>query len=333
MEIRRSRSEDLPAILALYGRARDFMRKSGNMTQWEGVDAPETRAEADIREGRSFLCCEEDEILAVFAFEPNADDPTYREISDGEWPDHGSYGVLHRIAVGTPGRDVAGFCFDWCAARCRRLRADTHESNRTMQRALEKNGFQRCGTIRVDDGSERIAFARPDTVWIPQDEGRRKKLCWICGILYALALMLALVLIGDILRALGTSLLWLVPAAVLIALPGVLTIAPRLRHGGGVGVGPEGLDHHLAEPALHGAFPWSDFRAAAFNRRQRELELELRDPDAFFDTLPKRTRRTLRQRRIRRDVLPLPCLLLTKSNRLRLERLVHNYLEVNDQSK
>ena len=41
MEIRRSKPGDLPAILALYGSARDFMRKSGNMTQWEGIDAPE----------------------------------------------------------------------------------------------------------------------------------------------------------------------------------------------------------------------------------------------------------------------------------------------------
>ena len=333
MEIRRSKPGDLPAILALYGSARDFMRKSGNLTQWEGIDAPETRAEADIAEGRSFLCCEGDEILAVFAFEPEADDPTYREITDGRWPDEGPYGVLHRIAVGTPGRDVAGFCFDWCAARCRQLRADTHESNRAMQRAMEKNGFRRCGVIRVADGSERIAFYRPETVWIPQDEGRRRKLGWLCGGLYALALALMLILMGDILRALEISPLWLLPAAALFALPGVLTIAPRLKKGGGVGVGPEGLDHHLAEPALHGFFPWSDFRAAAFDRRQRELELELRDPDAFFDALPKRTRRTLRQRRIRSDVLPLPCLLLTKPDRQRLARLARNFLEASDPSK
>ena len=333
MEIRRSRSEDLSVILALYGSARDFMRKSGNMTQWEGIDAPETRAAADIAEGRSFVCCEGDGILAVFAFEPEADDPTYREITDGAWPDDGPYGVLHRIAVGAPGRDVAGFCLDWCAARCRQLRADTHESNLAMQRALKKNGFRRCGIIRVSDGSERIAFARPATVWIPQDEKRRRKLIWICGALYALALLLALVLIGDILRATGTGLLWLVPVTILIALPGVLTIAPRLRSGGGVGVGPDGLDHHLAEPALHGTFPWSDFCSAAFDRRQRELELELRDPDAFFDALPKRTRRTLRQRRIRSNVLPLPCLLLTKPDRLRLARLVCNYLDVNNKLK
>ena len=327
MEIRRTYPEDLETILALYDSARDFMRKNGNQTQWAGIDAPQTRAKSDILEGRSFLCCEGEEILAVFAFEPEADDPTYRQITDGAWPDDGPYGVLHRIAVGRPGQDVAGFCFDWCAARCRQLRADTHEDNKAMQRALEKNGFKRCGIIRVADGSERIAYSRPDTVWIPQDEGRRKKLGWICGGLYGLALVLAMVLLADILRALGASLLWLVPLAAIIALPGVLLIAPRLRKGGGVGVGPKGVDHHLAEPALHGMFPWSDFTGAAFNRGERELELTLRDPDEFFDALPRRTRKALRQRRVRKDVLPLPCLLLTKADRHRLARLAGIYLD------
>lgn len=327
MEIRRAYPEDLERILELYDSARDFMRKTGNMTQWEGIDAPQTRAQLDILEGRCFLCCEDGQTLAVFAFEPEADDPTYREIWDGAWPDSGPYGVLHRLAVGTPGRNVAGFCFDWCAARCRQLRADTHEDNKPMQRALEKNGFVRCGIIRVADGTERIAYYRPDTVWIVQDESRRKTLGWICGGLYALAAVLALVLVGDILRAMGGHWLWLAPLAAVMALPGVLMIAPRLKKGGGIGVGPAGIDHHLAEPALHGSYPWTDFTGAEFSRGERELELELRDPDAFFDKLPKRTRRALRQRRVRSDVLPLPCLLLSKSDRARLLRLARNYLE------
>ncbi len=327
MEIRRSKPEDLETVLALYDSARDFMRQNGNLTQWDGIDAPQGRAEADIAVGRSFVCCEDGEILAVFAFEPEADDPTYREIWDGAWPDDGPYGVLHRIAVGRPGRDVAGYCFDWCAARCRQLRADTHASNVPMQRAMEKNSFVRCGVIRVADGSERIAYYRPETVWIAQDEARRVKLGWICGALYAPAVVLAMVLVFDVIRAMDASWFWLFFAAAVLVLPGVLMVAPRLRAGGGIGVGPEGIDHHLGEPALHGLFPWSDFTGARFNRGERELELTLRDPDAFFDKLPKRTYRALRQRRVKNDVLPLPCLLLTKADRARLKRLIQTGIE------
>ena len=327
MHIRHTRPEDLPDILALYERATAFMRKNGNQTQWADGDSPLGKAEADIDRGLSYACCEEGRILAVFVFEPEADEAAYRAVRDGAWPDDGPYGVLHRIAVGVPGRDVAGFCFDWCAARCRQLRADTHADNVPMQRAFAKNGFLHAGIVTLDDGTDRIAYWRPAAVTLNQDEKRRKTRLCVCAALYCLAMLLALALVFDILRAMRASLLWLLPVAAAMALPGILAIVPRLKKGGGVTVGPEGIDTRLAEPALHGVFPWQDFTGAAFSRGQRSLELTLRDPEGFWDKLPRRTRRALRQRRVRTDALPLPCLLLTKSDRQRLERLVKIYLE------
>ena len=46
------------------------------------------------------------------------------------------------------------------AAAGHRLRADTHADNLTMQRCLEREGFVRCGTIYVEDGTPRVAFER-----------------------------------------------------------------------------------------------------------------------------------------------------------------------------
>lgn len=327
MEIRHTRPEDLSGILALYEAGTAFMRKNGNPTQWADADSPLGKAEADIALGRSYVCCEGDERLAVFVFEPEADEPAYRTVRDGQWPDEGPYGVLHRIAVGVPGRDVAGYCFDWCAARCRQLRADTHADNRAMQQALAKNGFLRAGVVTLEDGTDRIAYWRPAEITLHQDEKRRKARLWLCAGLYGAAMLLALALVYDILRAMDASLLWLVLLAAVMALPGILSIVPRLAKGGGVTLGPEGIETRLAEPALHGFYPWSDFTAAAFTRGERALELTLRDPDAFWEKLPKRTQRALRQRRVRNDTLPLPCLLLTKRDRGRLERLAAIYLE------
>ena len=326
MEIRPSERSDLPAILALYESATAFMRENGNLTQWADADSPMGKAEDDIALGRSYVCCDGDEVLAVFVFEPEADEAPYRAIRDGQWPDEGPYGVLHRIAVGVPGRDVAGYCFDWCAARCRQLRADTHADNRAMQKAFAKNGFVRAGIVTLDDGTDRIAYYRPAEITLYQDEKRRRTLLALCAALYGLAMLLALVLLYDILRAMGASLLWLPAIAAVMALPGILAIVPRLKKGGSVTLGPEGIDTRLAEPALHGTWPWSDFTAAAFTRGQRALELTLRDPDAFWPKLPKRTRRALRQRRVRTDALPLPCLLLTRQDRNRLKRLADVYL-------
>ncbi len=72
------------------------------------------------------------------------------------------YGVIHRIAVSDAvrGRGVAGFIFDTCFAKCQNLKIDTHRDNLPMQRALEKNGFIRCGIICLANGDERIAYQR-----------------------------------------------------------------------------------------------------------------------------------------------------------------------------
>lgn len=320
MEIRHTRPEDLEKILELYDSARAFMRKTGNMTQWGEGDKPHNRAAEDIEIGLSYVCCEGDEILAVFAFEPEADDPTYRVISDGAWPQCESYGVLHRIAVGRPGKDVAGFCFEWCSARCHQLRVDTHADNKPMQKALAKNGFTRCGIIQTFDGTDRIAFARDENYRISQSETRRKRLFAAAMGLYTVAVILALVLAEDILRALDASSLFLIPLFVLLMIPGLLAIAPRLRKGGGIDIGPEGFRSQLGERALHCSCRWEDFRAAAFGKGEKTVELEPKAPEAFFAALPKRVRKALKQRRVKNETLPLKCLLLSKYDRKRLLR-------------
>ena len=117
--------------------------------------------EQDIQKGQSYVCDADGQLLAVFVFFCG-EEPTYREIFDGQWPDDGPYGVLHRIVVARQGRGVARACYDWCSARCRTLRADTHLDNLPMQRSLQKAGFVRCGVIYVEDGSPREAFSRPE---------------------------------------------------------------------------------------------------------------------------------------------------------------------------
>ncbi|MFR1314947.1 MAG: GNAT family N-acetyltransferase, partial [Clostridium perfringens] len=40
------------------------------------------------------------------------------------------------------------------------IKIDTHRDNISMQRAVVKNDFQKCGIIYLEDGSERIAFEK-----------------------------------------------------------------------------------------------------------------------------------------------------------------------------
>ncbi len=333
MEIRPTKPEELEQILKLYAQARDFMQKQGNPTQWRNTEPKREQVLRDIAEGHSYVCREGAELLGVFSFEPAADDPTYHEIREGAWPESESYGVLHRIAVAQPGRGVAGFCLDWCGLQCEQLRVDTHKDNLPMQRAMEKNGLRRCGIITTYDGTDRLAYARPGRVWLSQDAAKRRKLLATSFGLYGLAVLTALGLLADLIRLTGGRWLLLLPVFLIMALPGCLLIAPRLRKGGGIGLDAQGIENRLVEPALHGSYAWEDFSGVEPGPRERSVELLPRDPEEFFHRLPRRTRKALRQKRVRSDTLPLSCLLLTPQDKKRLLRLLRTGISLHLKTK
>ena len=63
------------------------------------------------------------------------------------------------------GRGVAGELFKNIEEVClenniNNIKIDTHRENKSMQRFLNKNGFEYCGIIYLKDGAERIAFEK-----------------------------------------------------------------------------------------------------------------------------------------------------------------------------
>ena len=158
MTIRRSAPSDLPAILAIYSHAREFMRSSGNPTQWSDSRPYESLVIADIEAGDSYVIKQGDKIIGVFAL-VIGEDPTYRNI-DGEWLNAEPYGTIHRIASSGVAHGVFAACLEFCFERISNLRIDTHENNAPMRHLLEKYGFKRCGTIWVDDGTPRTAYQK-----------------------------------------------------------------------------------------------------------------------------------------------------------------------------
>ncbi len=156
-QIRKATWDDFSRILQIYAEAREYMRQSGNPNQWWDYHPAESLLREDIQAQKLNVCVEDDEILGVFYYE-QGDDPSYRRIDQGKWLNEEPYGVIHRIASAHRGRGVASFCFDWALQQCPQLRIDTHEDNLAMQKALEKNGFVRCGIIYIFNGDERIAY-------------------------------------------------------------------------------------------------------------------------------------------------------------------------------
>ncbi len=159
--IRKATYDDINNILAVYESARSFMRLTGNLAQWTGGYPSREIVEDNIAKESLYICEENEILLGVFYFAEEYD-PTYRTIYDGEWLNDLPYAVIHRIAVSANarGKGVAGFIFNHCFKRCSNLKIDTHRDNIPMQRALEKNGFKRCGIIHLLNGDERVAFQR-----------------------------------------------------------------------------------------------------------------------------------------------------------------------------
>lgn len=159
LSIRPAAKQDFPRILEIYAQARQFMAANGNPTQW-GTNYPQPDlVQEDLENRNLYVCVDGDRIVGVFCYFQGIDED-YLEIYEGSWLSNEPYGVMHRLAVGAHSRGIAAFCFSYAYNRCRNLRIDTHRDNLPMQRALAKNGFQRCGIIRSRYGGERIAYQK-----------------------------------------------------------------------------------------------------------------------------------------------------------------------------
>lgn len=86
------------------------------------------------------------------------EDPTYRYIEDGEWLNNEPYVSIHRIAGDGQVHGLFSCAANYCKDIISNVRIDTHENNLVMQRQIVKNGFRKCGTIYVADGTARIAY-------------------------------------------------------------------------------------------------------------------------------------------------------------------------------
>lgn len=157
--IRLAETGDLPRILEIYATARDFMRQTGNPTQWAGGYPPREVLEEDIRAKRLYVLEGSEGLCGCFMLAAGPD-PTYARIFGGGWASDLPYGVIHRVASDGSQRGVLGRCVAFAGEKFRHLRIDTHEKNIPMQRALSREGFIRRGVIHTHDGTPRLAYDR-----------------------------------------------------------------------------------------------------------------------------------------------------------------------------
>jgi len=157
MSIRQAVLNDLDTVMEIYAYAKKYMAETGNPTQWDEGYPNWDVLKADILRNQCYVYEDGEEIQAVFVL-ALGEEPAYRRIEDGAWRNDAPYGTIHRLASRGRVRGVSTACFDFCKAQMDNLRSDTHQDNQIMQHLLEKNGFERCGIIHIENGSPRIAY-------------------------------------------------------------------------------------------------------------------------------------------------------------------------------
>lgn len=156
MTVRKATMNDLERIDAIYQRAREYMKETGNPNQWKNYHPALETITEDIELGQLYLLCDDGTIHGVFAFIPGVDH-TYNVI-DGAWLNDEPYAAVHRVASAGLKRGVLADIMSYCTSLCDNIRIDTHLDNKIMQHQLTKLGFKHCGTIILDIGEPREAF-------------------------------------------------------------------------------------------------------------------------------------------------------------------------------
>ena len=157
MYIKKAKTEDLYKIMRIYIIAQDFMIESGNPNQWGHTYPSEDLIREDIEKEVCYLICDDNSPHGVFALLEGIE-PTYNYIENGEWLNDEEYVTIHRIAGDGEVHGIFKCAAEYCKSISDNIRIDTHNSNAVMQKLIERNGFKKCGTIYVRDGSPRIAY-------------------------------------------------------------------------------------------------------------------------------------------------------------------------------
>lgn len=153
MNIRLANTLDTDRIFEIYEYARAYMKAHGNPHQW-GDDRPEKSVtKDDIKNQRCYVMEDEGNIFACFVFTTG-----FEKVYEAKFPSKAEYGVIHRVASDGSKRGIVERIVDFAKGKVNLLRIDTHEDNKTMRRAIERQNFKKLGIIYLEDKSPRILY-------------------------------------------------------------------------------------------------------------------------------------------------------------------------------
>ncbi|MGN1215179.1 MAG: GNAT family N-acetyltransferase [Candidatus Cryptobacteroides sp.] len=155
--IRKATLEDIPRMQEIFAHARKFMAQNGNPGQWADNYPGEALLKEDIASGDSHVVLCNGEIVATFVLR-GGEDPTYKVIHGGKWPNSNPYATIHRIASNGKTKGILHLAMQYALNEYSSIRIDTHRDNHVMKNAIAKEGFEYCGIIHCWNGDERLAY-------------------------------------------------------------------------------------------------------------------------------------------------------------------------------
>ncbi len=165
MEFRQAKISDLDQIVEIIELSKKYLKET-KVDQWQDGYPAKEDLRRDIESGNSYVLTNKEEIVATTVISLDGES-TYNSIFNGEWITNEDYIVMHRVAVHDKYKEKGIFKELIKEAEILALnkgissiKIDTHRDNISMQRAVVKNNFEKCGIIYLEDGSERIAFEK-----------------------------------------------------------------------------------------------------------------------------------------------------------------------------
>lgn len=155
---------DLPAIMAIIADAKALLKKQGS-EQWQNGYPDKDCIAADLLAKSGWLIELAGKSAGYLAICLSGE-PAYATLAGNWLLPNATYGVIHRMAVGSwaHGHKLGekAIVFAEQIMRKNRLassRIDTDEANKTMQYLLNRLGYQYCGKVWFQ-ASEKIAFEK-----------------------------------------------------------------------------------------------------------------------------------------------------------------------------
>lgn len=220
--------KDGESLMEVFAAAKGIMAADGNVNQWTDGYPSLDIVQSDIEKDGGFVVEDDGKIVAYFAFLPSPE-PTYDKIYDGKWLDNSKpYHVIHRIASFPEAHGIFKSIMEFCFAKERNIRIDTHRDNKIMQHNIEKHGFNYCGIIHLANGDERLAYQK-------MTEKKRLSLTAQIGIALVLAVIAGVLLrdhatfVNEYIKPFGTIFLNLlkfivVPLVLFSIMAGILSM-------------------------------------------------------------------------------------------------------------